>query len=79
MPLATPVLIAAKTIAINVLLMLPFLLGLATRLAAILGPMKFARAVEASTLTNFFGYVSIDFFQHLMYLLIRQVALAQVL
>ena len=62
MPLATPVLIAAKTIAINVLLMLPFLLGLAAGLAAILGPMKFARAVEASTLTNFFGYVSIDFF-----------------
>ena len=42
--------------------MLPFLLGLAAGLAAILGPMKFARAVETSTLTNFFGYVSIDFF-----------------
>lgn len=55
MALATPVLIAAKTIAINILLPLQFLLGLAAGLTPILGPVQFTRAVETSALMNRFG------------------------
>src|SRR5208282_4001610 len=78
-PFAAAVLIATKTSAINLLVSLPVLLGLAAGLAPILGAVQFARAVEASTLTNLFGHVSIDFLQQLRYLLVCQVTLAPAL
>ena len=62
MPLATPILIAAKTVAPN--LFIPF--GLATGFAFVIGPVQFTRTMQATVFSDFFRQLGIDFFQQLM-------------
>ena len=66
MPLAAPLLIAAKTIPINVRAGLAVLRGSAAGFAQVIGAMQFTRAVPTTALADFFGYFSIDFLQQLM-------------
>jgi len=65
MPLATPILIAAKTIPEDLLLALSVLLGPAARLPPVTGPMQFTWAVNTPALVHFFRYIRIDFPQAL--------------
>jgi hypothetical protein len=61
MPLAAPILIAAKAIPEDLLLSLPVLLGATTGFTSVASRMQFARAVKTAALTHLFREIRIDF------------------
>jgi hypothetical protein len=78
-PLATSVLVTAKTVAINLFgaLFLGFEGG--AGFALVIGAMEHSRTVRTTRLATNFRQIRVVFFQKLVYLLIRQVTLTPIL
>lgn len=78
-PLATPVLVAAITMAINLLGVLLLGSKCVARLALVIGAMEHPRTKTTALLATHFRQIRVVFFQKLAYLVSRQVTLTPIL